>query len=174
MWRNTNLRTKVEEYNSVHPYRGLQICTPLQSNTNDYKFVYLHRGLQICTPSQRITNLYTFAKDYKFVCLDVYTHVHWQVYTGSLPRSTTATIIEDISDLKAGQTVAVYCDNYSIEPVIGNCTQVFDKDIEIAWMEGTYTTSWKPWKIRDPQNHCKTIQCAKRFHDSFRLCTYFH
>ena len=121
MWRITNLRTKVEEYNSVHPYRGLQICTPLQSNTNDYKFVYLHRGLQICTPSQRITNLYTFAKDYKFVCLDVYTH-HWQVYTGSLPRSTTATIIEDISDLKAGHTVAVYCDNYSREPVIGNCT----------------------------------------------------
>jgi len=80
------------------------------------------------------------------------------VYTGSLPRSTTATIIEDISDLKAGQTVAVYCDNYSREPVIGNCTQVFDKDIEIAWMEGTYTTSWKPWKIRDPQNRRKTIQ----------------
>jgi len=25
-------------------------------------------------------------------------------------------------------------------------------------MEGTYTTSWKPWKIRDPQNHRKTIQ----------------
>jgi len=25
-------------------------------------------------------------------------------------------------------------------------------------MEGTYTTSWKAWKIRDPQNHRETIQ----------------
>jgi len=171
--RITNLYTFTEDYKFVHLCRVIQICTPrwksrfctplqritnLSTITEDYKFVYNHRGLQICTPSQRITNLYTFVQFVQFVCLDFYIHVHWQVCTGSLPRSTTATIIEDISDLKAGQTVAVYCDNYSREPVIGNCTQVFDKDIEISWMEGTYTTSWKPWKIRDPQNHRKTIQ----------------
>ena len=42
--------------------------------------------------------------------------------------------------------------------MIGTCTQVFEEDIEIAWMEGTYTTGWRPWKIRDPQNRRKTIQ----------------
>jgi len=56
------------------------------------------------------------------------------LYTGSLAWNTIATIsIEN----RAGQNVAVYCDNYSREPVIGTCTKVFGKDVEIAWMEHT-------------------------------------
>ena len=106
----------------LHLCEGLQICVPrwkstiLYTLTEDYKFVHLCRVIQM------ITNLYTFTEDYKFVHLCKGLQIHWQVNTGSLPRSNTATIIEDITDLKAGHTVAVYCDNYSREPVIGTCT----------------------------------------------------
>ena len=118
-WKNTNLHTKVEYYNFVHP-------------TEACNFVHLHRGLY---------KFYTFIEDSKFVylcrgfqiCLSWYcllTVVHRII---GMEYHCNSISIEN----RAGQNVAVYCDNYSREPVIGTCTKVFGKDVEIAWMEDT-------------------------------------
>ena len=53
--------------------------------------------------------------------------------------------------------MAVFCENYSTEPAIGKCIQIDNDTIEILWMEGSYTSPWKPWKVRDPKNRRKTI-----------------
>ena len=63
----------------------------------------------------------------------------------------------DISTLCVGDLVAVNCEN-SREPAIGSCTEIFEEDIEIVWMEGDYTSAWKTWKIRDPKNRRKIIE----------------
>jgi len=135
------LHTKVEEYRFCAP---LQRITNLYNFTEDYKFVHLHRGLQICTPLQRITNLCALMFTHTFIDRCTLDHCHGVPLQPLLRTSQTsklATLLQWI-----------------VIPIQENCTQVFDKDIEITWMEGTYTTSWKPWKIRDPQNHRKTIQ----------------
>ena len=47
--------------------------------------------------------------------------------------------------------VAVFCENYAQEPVIGQCTQIFDNTIEVMWMEGSYTSLWKPGRCEMPK-----------------------
>jgi len=193
-WKSTILYTLSEDYKFVHLHRGLQICTPLQSNTNLHTKVEEYRFW----PLQRITNLYTFTEDYKtnlhtftenykfvhlckglqiILCPLLFTHMFIDRCTldhchGVPPQPLLRTSQTD-------HTVAVYCDNYSRETVIGKCTQVFDQDIEISWMEGTYTTvkletleDQRPSK--SPQNNTMDRSCAKRFNYSFQLCTYFH
>lgn len=53
--------------------------------------------------------------------------------------------------------VAVNCENYEREPVIGRCTKILEDSVEVAWLEGSYTTSWKPWKVRDVKNRRKVV-----------------
>ena len=77
-----------------------------------------------------------------------------QVYTGKR-RATQPEA--DISLVKTGDLVAVYCENYTKEPVIGECTRIEEQYIEVGWMEGSYSSTWKPWKIRDPKNRRKMI-----------------
>ena len=62
--------------------------------------------------------------------------------------------------------MAVFCENYSTEPAIGKCIQIDNDIIEILWMEGSYTSSWKPWKVRDPKNQRKqSIGRTALFHN---------
>ena len=42
--------------------------------------------------------------------------------------------------------------------VIGCCSKLNEDTIDIIWYEGSYSTSWKPWKIRDPRNRRKIIE----------------
>ncbi len=81
--------------------------------------------------------------------------LHLQVYTGA--RRSNAITSADLSSLSIDDLVAVYCANYDREPVIGRCTQIWSEEIEVPWMEGTYTSSWRPWKVRDQQNRRKVI-----------------
>ena len=53
--------------------------------------------------------------------------------------------------------MAVFCENYSREPVIGRCLQISEENITVAWIEGSYSTSWKPWKVRDQKNRRKVV-----------------
>ena len=78
-----------------------------------------------------------------------------QVYTG--PRQAHNSTLADITTLKIDDMVAVHCENYAREPVIGLCTQVLDTTIDVVWMEGTYTSSWKHWKVRDEKNKRKVV-----------------
>lgn len=79
----------------------------------------------------------------------------FQVYTG--PQQHKAISDGDLSSINIDDLVAVYCENYSREPAIGCCTQIFEDNIEIKWMEGSYSSVWRPWKIRDQDNRRKVI-----------------
>ena len=83
-----------------------------------------------------------------------------QVYTGPRKRKNNADA--DLSTLNTDDLVAVFCENYAREPVIGRCTQIFDDTIDVAWMEGSYTTLWKPWKVRDATNRRKVVDWVDR------------
>ena len=85
--------------------------------------------------------------------------IYQQVYCGSKPSGTrSVTTVEDVSKIQIGHMVAVHCENYTREPVIGQCTQISASNIQVAWMKGSYSTSWKPWMVRDPSNRRKSIQ----------------
>jgi len=78
------------------------------------------------------------------------------VYAGSKRGGTiSGTVIEDISKIETGQLVAVNCENYAQEPVIGQCTQISGDTIEVGWMKGSYSTPWRSWMVRDPKNRRK-------------------
>lgn len=68
----------------------------------------------------------------------------------------------DLSTLNINDFVAVFCENYEREPVIGCCTLIFNDSIEVAWMDGRYTSQWKPWKIRDQKNQQKVVDWTDR------------
>ena len=43
--------------------------------------------------------------------------------------------------------VAVHCANYAESPAIGKCLSVEKARIQVEWMKGTYTSSWKTWMV---------------------------
>jgi hypothetical protein len=63
----------------------------------------------------------------------------------------------DISVLQQGDFVVVLCANCEKEPAIALCSAINGETIDIIWYEGTYASTWKPWKIRDPNNRRKLI-----------------
>lgn len=63
----------------------------------------------------------------------------------------------DLSSLRVDDLVAVLCENYTREPVVGRCLKIFEDNIEVAWMEGSYNSSWKPWKVRHQKNRRKLV-----------------
>ena len=64
----------------------------------------------------------------------------------------------DTVALQPGHFIAVYCEDLSIEPEIGRCTEVNDSEVSLVWYEGTYTSQWKPWRIRDPTDTRRMIE----------------
>jgi len=174
-WKSTILYTLIEDYKFVHLHRGLQICTPLQGNTNLHTkvestdFVHPYRGLQICIPSQRITklictpsqgitNLYTFAKDYKLFC------VPWCLHTRSFTGVHWITAMEYHCNHYWGHlrlTTLLQCIVITIQEKqwLGTALKFLTRISKYhGWRALIQQSSWKPWKIRDPQNHHKTIQ----------------
>ena len=53
--------------------------------------------------------------------------------------------------------LAVNCQDSDKEPVIASCISVREDYIDVVWYDGNYSSSWKPWKIRDPSNRRKII-----------------
>ena len=56
------------------------------------------------------------------------------MYTGSKQPEI---VLEDTSKIEVQELVAVICENYSKEPVIGKCTQISEDYVEVVWMKGT-------------------------------------
>ena len=78
------------------------------------------------------------------------------MYTGNRRKKSVSTDA-DLSSLDVGDLVAIFCENYAREPVIGKCLKIIEDNIEVAWMEGSYTSSWKPWRVRDQNNRRKVV-----------------
>ncbi len=122
----------------------VQICTNLY-NYNNYGSV------QICIHS--LHEVHVYKEVYKFVQVYIST-CSLQVYTG---KRRAAQPEADLSLVKIRDLVAIHCENYPLRSQIGECTRIEEDYIEVGWMEGSYTSSWKPWKIRDPKNKRKTV-----------------
>ena len=62
--------------------------------------------------------------------------------------------------LQPGHFVAVYYEDSTTEPEIGRCARVAvnESEVTLVWYEGTYSSQWKPWKIRDPKEKQKIIE----------------
>ena len=43
------------------------------------------------------------------------------------------------------------------EPVIAQCLSIRNEELDVLWYEGNYSSSWKQWKIRDPNNRRRII-----------------
>jgi len=149
----------VKEYKFAHqggilqfctPNRGLQFCTPSQKII---KILYLHRGFQICIPLQRISNLILF--------VDRCTQDHWH----EIPLQLS---IEN----RAGQNVAVYCDNYSREPVIGTCTLARMLK-SLGWRTLRQQAGNLGRGARETLIFA-AIDHVRSFHYSFQPCIYLH
>ena len=73
-----------------------------------------------------------------------------QVYTGSYRlQHHGVTSVQDLSGLSKGVLVAVLCEGNSLEPAIGTCIGVHQDTITVQWLKGSYSTAWKPWKIKE-------------------------
>ncbi len=110
-----------------------------------YKFVYTL--FWKCMYTSTLKEVYKFVQVYIPTC-------SLQVYTG---KRRAAQPEADLSLVKIRDLVAIHCENYTKEPVIGECTRIEEDYIEVGWMEVSYTSSWKPWKIRDPKNKRRTV-----------------
>ena len=51
-----------------------------------------------------------------------------------------------------------FSENSTIEPKIGCCTEVNGTEVKIIWYKGTYTSQWKPRRIRNPNDQRKIIE----------------
>ena len=49
------------------------------------------------------------------------------------------------------------CENCDRESLLGKVLKVADEEVEIVWLEGEYSKSWKVVKQRDPRNKRKLI-----------------
>ena len=56
------------------------------------------------------------------------------------PPNSAVASVASTTDLQVGQLVAIYCQDCPIEPAIGETTNLFGEEIELKWMEGTYST----------------------------------
>jgi len=45
--------------------------------------------------------------------------------------------------VELGECVAVISEKYSDRPLLGRVTAVFDEDIQMDWMVGTYSGVWR-------------------------------
>ena len=80
-----------------------------------------------------------------------------QIYTGPYHRSTVLSVM-DISQLTRGNLVAVNCDNCDKEPLITRVVEIYDAEVEIVWLEGEYSKSWKTAKHRDPNDRRRMVE----------------
>lgn len=63
----------------------------------------------------------------------------------------------DLSALEAGHLVALQGEYDCNKPLIGRCIRVLEEEIEVAWMDGSYSTVWRSSKQPDPQNSKRLV-----------------
>ena len=78
-----------------------------------------------------------------------YFHIS-QVYTGSYQSNThEVKCVNDLSGLEVGHNVAVHVEDCELEPAIAVVLHMSGDTIHVKWLQGTYTSAWKPWMLRE-------------------------
>ena len=65
--------------------------------------------------------------------------------------------VSDTSLVEIGHLVAVDCENCDKEPLLGKVLKVLNEEVEIVWLEGEYSKSWRVAKQSDPRNKRKMV-----------------
>ena len=73
------------------------------------------------------------------------------------PPQNLITTVENTSNLEIGHLVAIHCEDCPTEPAIGEVTDIGIDDINLKWMEGTYSTAWHYYKILDARDRRKKV-----------------
>ena len=73
------------------------------------------------------------------------------------PPQNLLTIVENTGDLDIGHLVAIYCEDCPTEPAIGQVTGLSQDNVQIKWMEGTYSMSWTYCKVQDPNDRRRKV-----------------
>ena len=75
------------------------------------------------------------------------------MYTGTYrrPGSTSRRVlnVENLNSLEEGQLVALNVVNCSLRPLLAKIMKVHDSDLDIVWLEGSYTRPWKVAKKKE-------------------------
>ena len=80
-------------------------------------------------------------------CTSIY---HMQVYTGSYQSNRHGVkCVNDLSGLEVGHNVAIHVEDCELEPAIAVILQISGDTIRVKWFQGTYTSAWKPWMLRE-------------------------
>ena len=159
----------------------VQICTlPYRSanlyfNTQECKFVLRHTGVQICTSPYKSANLHLienksitynkFAFDISIIVqLSISSCLYLlQMYIGPYqPPNSAVASVESTADLQVGQLVAIYCQDCPTEPSIGETTNLFGEEIELKWMEGTYSTVWTYCRISSDSDKRRRVEWVQK------------
>ena len=90
-----------------------------------------------------------------------------QAYTGPYRRPGSKQQIEDDQDtqdvpLQVGVLVAVNVSTYPERPQIGKIVKTERDTIEIDWLIGTWTTQWKPHKVRRGKESIVWRECVQK------------
>ena len=76
-----------------------------------------------------------------------------QVYTGSYrrPQQTTRQIlnVETLEGISIGHLVAVNVENCDLRPLIARIKNISNNELEIVWLEGSYSRAWKVAKRKE-------------------------
>jgi len=75
------------------------------------------------------------------------------VYTGRYrrPQQTTRQIlnVETLEGLSIGQLLGLNVENCDLRPLIARITNVTNNELEIIWLEGSYSRAWKVAKRKE-------------------------
>ena len=63
-------------------------------------------------------------------------------------------LVQDTSELREGALVAANVDGTSTQPGIGRCVAIMDSSVRVQWLQGSYSTAWKTWKVRQGKKSC--------------------
>ena len=72
------------------------------------------------------------------------------------------TSVENCDDLEIGQLVAVFCEDCTSDPAIGECVELGEEEIELRWLQGTYSSSWSPYRVPDPHNRRRKMDWRQK------------
>ena len=75
------------------------------------------------------------------------------MYTGTYrnPRHTVRTVlnVDTLEGIQVGHLIALNVENCQLRPLIARVLNSSDSELEIVWLEGSYTGAWKIAKKKD-------------------------
>ena len=68
---------------------------------------------------------------------------------------------------------SVKSEDCNTDPAIGECMELGTEYIDIRWLQGTYSTSWAPYKVVDRDDRCRKVDWRQKVpRNSILLYTY--